>query len=333
MSATASGQYRGGVQITRRSVLALAGVALVTSCAQDVPGPSPSTTGTSGSSPSRSSSSPSAVPKLTQVGVSRRVVNALRAEAGDHPVIKVDLTESSAELSVLVDGSPRTYAWRDGVITEVPSEIAYVGQTSFDPSGFAFDDLSQLFGIAGALSGSLSNQQLHIVDHNEGDVLMTVTTRPESRPVFFRADASPIHELDFSSLAGVREGLIDVMGDRTQLAALGLDPGQGMWADAPHPTEPGVMVRRIRPSKLPAFQSQRKEDAPERVFSPVDVRDEVLVKLMKDLPPKLGKDPGSPIRWTIDMRHELPEPTITVDVGGQTVVTDLSGLDITDTVS
>ncbi|WP_203568447.1 hypothetical protein [Aestuariimicrobium ganziense] len=315
---------------TRRKLLTLVGMSAIAACADDLdPAPTGSAVPSSPQGSGSGSAVPTPVPKLTDAGVARRVVNELRARAGDHPVIKVGLTADEAELSVLVDGKAITYAWREGTITEVGSDVAYVGQTSFDPDLYAFDDLQQLFGIAGALSGSLSNQQLQIVDHDQGDVMMTVTTRPESRPVFFRPDGSPIHELDYVSEESIREGLADAVGDRLQVAAIGFSTGQGLWVDSPHPTEAGVMVRRTRPAKLPAYTSQRKEDAPEKLFSPVDIDPAVLSKLVTQLPARLGKQPPVKVDWTIDFRHGRPEPTITLDVGGQTVVTDLEGLDIT----
>ena len=49
------------------------------------------------------------------------------------------------------------------------------------------------------------NQNLQIVEYNEGTVLMTVSTKPESRTVFFRRDGSVVNHIDFATPTGMTE--------------------------------------------------------------------------------------------------------------------------------
>lgn len=314
------------------------GVGLVGACTRETPGgptPRPSTpSATTPSTGRTTATSPSATPTpLTKLGQARAVVNELRTASGDQPVIKVDLTATQAIVSVLADQKAQSWSWRDGSIEQVTSDIEYIGQASFDPDSFRFDDLDQLFGIAGALSGSTSNQELQIVEYNPGQVLMVVSTRPESRPVFFRPDASPIHELDYRSVQGIAEGLRDALGGRTQLLQLGCQPSSGLWVDAPDSNQPGILVRRTRASKLPVWTSQKKYTSDWPLFAASDVTAEKLAAIIADLPTRYDEAPDAEISYTIDMRDRRALPVIRWIVGGQEVITDLAGVDITEEVN
>lgn len=289
--------------------------------------PTPSTSSSTPASPSPGASTP--IPLLTEEGQAREVVRQLRTAASNAPVIKVDITETQATMSVLVDKRPQTYAWDEGRIDQVSSDIEYIQQATFEPEDFAFDNLKLIFGQAGALSGSTSNQELQIVEYTPGQVLMTVSTRPESRPVFFRADGTPIHELDYRSKVGITEGLSDAVGGRTQLYAVGYTKDAGLWVDAPDAAKPGMMVRRTRSAKLPTWLSERKQDPDRPLFAPSDISPEVLARLMVDLPRIHDKDVDADIRYEIDMRDGRNLPTMHFWIGGKHVVTDMQGTDIT----
>lgn len=318
--------------LTAPAALVAAGV--MASCRRpDTPG-GPTTTAAS-STPSRpASSTPSSTPKsLTDTGQARLAINELRKASGGLPVLKVDLTVERAILSVLVDSKVAGWSWQAGEITEVTSDIDYIQQATFDPDSFRFDDLNNLFGVAGALSGSTSNQELQIVEYNPGQVLMVVSTRPESRPVFFRPDASPIHELDYRSQQGIEEGLRDALGGRTQLHQLGYQQGSGLWVDAPDPNDPGVMVRRTRASKLPVWTSSKNLTSDWGLFASSDVTAETLAAIIADLPARFDKPAQADISYTIDMRDKRALPTIRWVVGGKEVITDLEGVDITSEIN
>ncbi len=131
---------------------------------------------------------------LTRPGRAQAAVAKLAQQAGTLPIIKVDLSATTASLSAVKDGKVVAWQWEDGVVTPTDSDIEYVEQASFTPADFALGDLGSLFRTAAQISGSSSNQGLQIVDYNAGQVLMTVTTRPESMPVFFRRDGTAITE-------------------------------------------------------------------------------------------------------------------------------------------
>ncbi|WP_022909523.1 hypothetical protein [Aestuariimicrobium kwangyangense] len=321
--------------VSRRLLLLVPAVALVGSCTRPGSKASPGPSGSSSSWPGSSlTPSASATPRpLTDKGHARSAVNQLRRASGELPVLKVDLTATRAVLSVLDGSKVKSWAWEAATVQEVTSDIEYIKQATFDPSSFQFDDLTMIFGIAGALSGSTSNQELQIVEYNPGQVLMVVSTRPESRPVFFRPDASPIHELDYRSKQGIAEGLQDALGGRTQLHQLGYQKGMGLWVDAPDPNDPGVMVRRTRASKLPVWTSSKKETSDWPMFAASDVTADILATIIADLPARYDKPVDADISYTIDMRDRRSLPAIRWVVGGQAVITDLEGVDITAEVN
>lgn len=313
---------RGGGRAARGSVLAgLAALALVTSaCTPPATTPTPS--------PRVSSPSASATPDLTRAGRAAAAVKALTAKAGTLPIIKVDITADTASLSAVDDGRVVAWQWQDGVITSIDSDIEYVKQASFSPDDFALKDLGALFATAAEISGSASNQELQIVDYNAGQVLMTVTTRPESMPVFFRRDGTPINRLDFTSTPAFSEAIRDVAGGNSRVLAMGWSASEGMWADVPG-SEPGVVTRTTRQAKVPTWTSSRKADSTGLRFAVRDVDPAVLARLVVALP-KQYQTSEQNLSFTIQRRGRMVSPVIEWTVGGQRVVTTLSGNVITD---
>lgn len=322
------------MHLSRRSLLT-AGVALVavtTSCRAENTDPTPGPSSVSPSHTPTPSPTATPIPPLTDAGQARKVVNELVAAAHSEAIIKVDISATQASLSVLEANAAKTWQWEAGTISQVPSDVEDISQTSFDPDDFKFDDLNRLFGLAGALSGSTSNQELQIVEYTPGQVLMVVATRPESRPVFFRQDATPIHDLDFASQDGMTEGLSDALGGRTQVAAIGYEPSKGLWAEAPDPNDPTIMVRRTRNAKLPTIISQSTKTA-DKLFSTADISAAVLARTLSALPGMHDKKLDAPVSFTIDLRDKRNLPTIHWDVDGTTVITDLLGSDITSQIN
>ncbi|MEL4505346.1 hypothetical protein AAEX63_10635 [Luteococcus sp. H138] len=284
----------------------------------------------SGSPSPSASPSASATPRvdLTRPKTARKAVDQLVEAAGGLPVIKVDVTSQSATLSALKDGKVVAWGWADGEVTPVESDIEYIKQAAFTPADYNVDDLGALFAQAAKISGSSANQELQIVEYDHGEVLMTVTTRPESMPVFFRRDGSPINRLDFATQQGFAEAIRDAVGTDKRVLAMGWDQSGGFWADTAS-KEPGVVDRRTRQAKVPAWESSRKASSTGPTFPPTAVDPEVLTRLVRTLPDSTGH-PGEAVSFEISRRYQMALPVITFDVGGEQVITTLGGTDITD---
>ena len=329
--------------MSRRAVLSALTAAALVSC-QRAPGnpgtPTPSQTSSSSPttpsmttpSPTTPTPSPSATswPELTVPGEARRVVRELQ-QVANLPVIKVDITANSATLSALDGRQAKAWRWAQGQINETDSDIEYIEQSSFDPEAFAIDDVGDLFVRAADLSGSASAQELQIVEQTPGSVMMVVTTRPESVPVFFRPDASTVNRIDFLTDWGLREAMADAIAARTQLTAMALTR-ESLYAESVDPKDPEATLRVTRQRMVPAFRSSRSETASWGPFSPSDVDISVLLEEMRTLPMKWGVADDAVVTWVIDRRDNRPLPTIRFSVGGRTMVTDMQGRDITSEV-
>jgi len=314
--------------VSRRTVLWGLALAIVTTGC----GPSSTTDPTPGVSES-ATPSPSPTPALDLLapGVARTVVDLLREAAGVSGIIKVDVDATTASLAVVVDNEAHTYAWTAGTIAEVESDVAYVQQATFDPDDYNFDDVAAMFAEAAKISGSSSNQQLQIVEYNEGRVMMTVTTRPESMPVFFRPNATPIDQLDLTSASGLETAINDATDGHDEVLSMGYTENEGFWVDTPGAAE-GQIDRRTRAAKLPAWTATRKENTSFVPYAVSMVDPETIATLLTVLPTRVDKD-GANISFTIDTRDQRSQPTIHFDVGGTTVITDLTGRDMTELVA
>lgn len=313
------------MQVSRRAVLGALGgsviavPAVLAACGPQQPGGTPSPTPTV------------AYPTLTSRGQARRVVNQLRQAAGDLPVIKVDVTATTAILTVLLTNNPKAWQWEAGRITSTDPDVEPIKQVAFDPDDFQFDDVAALFATAASIAGSSESQQLQIVDYNQGQVLMTVTTRPESQPVFFRADGTAIQPIDFATSAGMAEGFKDAVNRSTQLLSVGYKSETGLWVDTPG-KESGTVDRRTRPAKFPAWTAPRKGSADQPLFSPGDIQTPVLADLLVSMATAHNAKPAD-VSFIIDMRDQRTLPTIHASCKGTDAVYDLAGTDITAQVN
>lgn len=267
---------------------------------------------------------------LLRPGAARRALDALVRASGGLPVIKVDISADAATLSALDDGRVVAWRWAAGVVTPVESDIKYIRQASFDPDDYAVDQLPRILAQAAQISGSRSNQELQIVEYDQGQVLMTVTTRPESMPVFFRADGSPINRLDFTTADGFAEAIRDTAGN-SRVLAMGWDADGGFWADTASPGEPDVVDRTTRQATVPGWRSARKADSTGPTFPASQVDPAVLARLVRELPAAEGRS-GGQVSFEVSRKYRMALPVITWDVAGTTVVTTLSGTDVTSTV-
>jgi hypothetical protein len=247
----------------------------------------------------------------------------LQAEAGAAPVLQVTVTALQATLTYLDMESEqaRTLIWEDGQWWQADSDVLYVEQAAFDLADFDLSDVGAMFASAAELDNSDINQQLQINEYNEGRVLMTVTTSPESVTVFFRPDATLINQLDFTVAIDVAEALHDTCADVVVLA-IGINQ-QGFWADVRRDEE--TIERFIRPAGLPAYSSLRNQSSSLTTFAPTVVDPVVLAELLTRLPVIISGDPEARIELVIDARDGVHTPKLHFTVGLTTVVYTLDG--------
>lgn len=340
------------------------GVALAVA-ALGTTGCAPSATTTS--APAVSSASASATSQsLLKPGAARSAVDELVAAAGTHQAVKVDISATEASLSIVRNGQPLTWAWTDGVVGRAQSDIANVNQASFDPDTFNLDNVGELFQVAAQVSGSKQNQQLQIVEYNQGQVLMTVTTNPESATVFFRPDGTLVHSLDFTTAEGISEALRDCLGSATQAGVIGYRPDSGLYVELPGDQQ-GVITVVTRPKSLPRWAASEKGTLPQP-FDVSLVNPAVIANIIQlasagaPVSPDAVTSPSSPgsggptstsptpsasptgqatasdessagsVQWVIDRRDKLAQPVLRVTAHGSTRAFTLDGTEVTHLV-
>lgn len=293
-------------------LLALAGCVPVAASSVMPPTPTPST-------------STGIDPDFTQPGVAATMVRSLLTEAGSQQALMVEITETSVQVSVLTsDGKPVTWAHRDGKSSEVPSDLAYVDQATFDISGFNLNDVGGLFRAATSMSGSEEHQSLTIVDYSGGEVMMSVSTLPESRTVFFNPDGSLLDLLNFDAPGGIAEGIKEAVGTRISVYSISVQTDQGAWADFPG-AEDGTTVRRTRTAKVPVTTNIRNEKVDLPLFSASRVHPEVIWKVLDAV--RGTNEVPEDADWSvvIDDRERTGFPRMRFSIGSKVLVTDLSG--------
>jgi hypothetical protein len=278
--------------------------------------------------PTASPSAPAAI-DFTAPGRAVWALDELIQAAGSARAIKVELDATSASLSVVIGQQAETWAWRDGVVQAVESDTAYVGQTIFDPRRFDLTDLGRLFRQAEVWAESAKSQRLHIVEYADGQVYMTVTTTPESAPVFFRSDGTLVRQLDLTTAAGLAVGLADAVAGRSDVLAIGLDPASGgVWAD--RLGRPGQVVRTLRMPRLPARQIEREETVDGPTFDPAWVRPQAIASVIASLERLTGHSPTDGLSWVIGPVDQDGPPLMVFSLGGQEVRASLDGTILSD---
>ncbi|MDN5997007.1 hypothetical protein [Acidipropionibacterium jensenii] len=278
------------------------------------------------------SSTVSASASPFQGSATRLIVNELVEAAGGAPVTKVDVTSRQVNVTTRSRATAQIWTWQAGRITSSPAQSAQTVSRPFSPDDFALDRISQILETAGRAVGSRRNQELQILEYNQGVVLISVSTRPETAPAFFRPDGSFIATVDFTTTQGMTEALRDAVDTSTQVLSISYQPGKGLIVDTRTGTD-GIVLRRTRPASLPAWAMERRGDTGASVFSPSDVSPAVLAGLMNQIPVTLNKTTDkSALSFTIDMSDGRPQPTIHFNLDGQTSVTDMAGKDITQQV-
>ncbi|MGC3952995.1 MAG: hypothetical protein QM804_01865 [Propionicimonas sp.] len=313
------------VLVTGCSALA---VLILTACQPAVPVTPPSPT--SAPSPTTSSPTPSPTPTvdLRTPGAARRILDQLLDAAGPGRLIMVELTAHTASVSVLTSGSPEpiTWAYRDAKLQLADSDLQYVDQASFDLDDFDLSDVGRLFRVAAALSGQTENQTLQIVDYSGGRVMMTVTTNPESRTVFFNPDSSLLPELDYQTEAGIAAGLADVLAGRVVVRQVGVDSETGAWASYAGPDD--STVRCQRPPKIPVTTVVRDDPPPDEPFAVNRVDAAVIWQVVQRTMRRHDLDPETTWSVIMDDPTGSGEPQLRFVIGGVSLTTDATGREL-----
>ena len=252
------------------------------------------------------------------------MVNQLLARAGSRRLLMVEITDSTVQLSVLdADDSPSTWAYRDGELGEVPSDLAYVDQATFEIDNFNISDVGGLFRAAAGMSGSEENQSLTIVDYSGGEVMMSVSTIPESRTVFFNPSGSLLALLDFDTPGGVAEGIAEAIGTRVMVHSVSVESDQGAWIDYPGDEE--TTIRRTRTAKVPVTTVARAETVDLPLFPAIRVDPEAVWDVVDAIRGTDDIPEEAPWSVMIDDRDRLSTPRMHFTIGSRVVVTDLAG--------
>jgi len=294
----------------RRALTAVCGglLVLLTACAPTSANQSPSP-------------SPSA-PDFTQPGVAKAMVQQLLTQAGSQKTLMVKITTDTVQVSVLEDAQAVTWAYRDGQSAQIASDVQYIDQASFDVAKFNIDDVGALFRAAAGQSGSAANQSLTIVDQSGGDVVMSVSTEPESRTVFFTADGALTEILDFDTLAGISTGIRDAIGGRTLIYSVTVMSAQSVSVEFSGTNS--TTVRRTRGAKVPAITTVRSS-ADLRQYAAARVSPAAIWRVVNQI--RGTQDVSSQSQWsvTIDSREKLTLPRMYFTFGFKVVVADLDG--------
>lgn len=285
-------------------------------CQSTAPSPSPS-----------ASASPTSV-DFTQPGAADRVIDDLMAAANSRQLIMAQIARDTASISVLAEGdTPLTWAHRDGEVKQVTSDLAYVDQATFDIRDFNISDVGALFAAAAEQSESEANQTLQIVDYSGGQVMMTVTTNPESRTVFFNPDGSLVETLDFQTVEGLTAGYAEVVGIRSLVYSVGVKSSLGIWADFPALTATTV-TRRQRTAKVPATTIRRSEEASLPLISTSSIDPATIWTVVQRTVHEHNQRPEPEWSVEIDDRDERGAPRMYFTVGGVSLVTDVDGNEV-----
>ncbi|MFT8396456.1 hypothetical protein [Propionibacterium sp.] len=259
---------------------------------------------------------------LTAPGNARQIVDFLWAASGHKPILRVEVTATTANITYLDDRNAYTIGFANGAVSKLDSTVTYIDQTEFNPDEFAIDDVGSLFDQAAALSGSRQQQDLQINEYDQGNVIMTVTTTPESSTVFFRPDGTPIHKLDFRNVQDLTEGLSDTVQNSPTVSAVSIKP-DALSVDVR--IDAATIQRRTRQNALPTIVATLKDSSDSVAFSSTVIDPAVIARLEQDLPGQLNKPAGTTVQVSIQQRSSEDAPRMHFQVGGTEVVTSMDG--------
>ena len=262
---------------------------------------------------------------FTAPGVAADMVGQLMEAAGGTHVVNVELTRSEAHVSVVVGQDVVTYAYRDQQISQIDSDIAYVGQAIFDPRGFALKNLGDLFTQAAVISGSSQGQQLQIVDYNDGTIYMNVTTNPDTVPVFFTPDGALIRPLDPSDLFDLTSELTQVVGP--EAVRVGVSSDGSVYVD--QPAGPDQVLRVVRTSRFPVRTQLKPDSSQSPLFDSSMITPGMARDILDRAAAHLDKPLSDGFVLVIECSDGNSEPTASVTMGIKTTHLTLSGVILT----
>lgn len=287
---------------------------LLAGCGEATPSPSPS---------------PSPTPvsmDFTKPGVARTMVEALMAKTEARRALMVEITADTVQVTVPGDDQPVTWAYRDGEMAKVASDLQDVGQAQFAVSDFNVSDVGALFRAAAGQSGSSQDQSLTIVGTENtptGDVQMSVSTVPESRTVFFTPGGALLEILDVDTPGGLKRGIADAIGGRGLIYSLTVISNQGVWSEFPGANN--TTLRRTRSAKIPAITTVRSAAANPPLFSSSRVDAAAIWRVVEHVRSSGDASAGSAWSVTVDGRDQTQGPRLYFTFGFKQVVADLAG--------
>ena len=259
---------------------------------------------------------------FTMPGVAADMVDQLMAVAGSTHVVNVELTRSEAHVSVVIGQDVLTYAYRDAHISQIDSDIAYVGQAIFDPRTFALKNVKDLFTQASVISGSNQGQQLQIVDYSDGTIYMNVTTNPDTVPVFFTPDGALIRPLDPTDLVDLTSELTEVVGP--DAVRVGVSSDGSVYVDLP--AGPTQVLRVVRTSRFPVRTQLKPDSTPLTPFDSSLITPGMVQTILARASAHLDKPLEQGFDLVISRPPEDREPTATVTMGIKTTHLSLNGV-------
>lgn len=251
------------------------------------------------------------------------VATLLRA-ADSTEAILVAVSQREVRVAIERDGVAETWAYRGGTVQTVESDIEYVDQSTFNPDRYPLDDVGALFRAARAVSGSDTQQELHIVDYSGGIIATTVTTTPESRAVFFNPDGELIPTLDLTTESGLTTATLEAVGARTTAHQLVMSSRDGVYLDVANAST-GIVTRYRRAPRTPLIITTRQEGSSLDAFDPRTI-DPAVVWRMIESAHEAG-DYTFDQAWTCvaDDREETGKPRLYCQVGQESFVATLNG--------
>lgn len=251
------------------------------------------------------------------------MIRQLIDTAGSTKVIMVEISRTEATVTVVAGTQVQAWGYRAGVIKQVATDIQYVDQAIFDINNFNLTDVGALFRAAASVSGSDAQQSLQIVDYSAGEVLMAVSTNPESRTVFFRPDGSVVDTLDFHTESGVKEGLNDAVGQKRQAIRVGINSDSGAYIDYVGPND--TTMRRLRLSRIPASTTQRSDTPNLPEFDPHTVSPATVWSTLERLTKDTEFSSSTPWSLTVYQAEDDKQPLMHFTIDGKEHITDLNG--------
>lgn len=255
-------------------------------------------------------------------GGAATVVAKLHELSGLRPALKLDISDAEVTLIVLDrNKTARGYRWSDGLIEAAETDVQYLGQTIFWPTDFAVDNVQLIFDNAALLGTSSSGQNLQVVEYRPGQVLMSVSTTPESATIFFRPDGSVFRSLGTTAVADIREGISAVTAGTRTVYSIGFTPQLGYYSELP--VDGDATERRSRMENRPTYYAQRTGQSASETFDPELVDPTALAKTIASY------STGEGCTVEIDNRFKRVQPVISYQCDGQTYYSDLKGRDLT----